>query len=59
MDTISKIRCLQTELNNEALDIPKFRREVNSSNMRWLLRNVKVRNPKLGVKIIGWIKEIM
>mgnify|MGYP001273387232 CR=1 FL=1 len=59
MDTISKIRSLQTELNNEDLDIPKFRREVNSSNMRWLLRNVKVRNPKRAIRIIEKIKELI
>ena len=58
LDTISKIKSLQTELNNEDLDIPKFRREVNSSNMRWLLRNVKVNNPKRATRIINKIKEI-
>jgi hypothetical protein len=59
LDTISKIRCLQTCLNNVDLDIPKLRREVNTSNMRWLLRNVKVRNPKSAVRIITLIKEII
>ena len=44
MDTISKIRSLQTELNNEELDIPKMRRNVTVGNMRWLLRNVKINN---------------
>ena len=59
MDTISRIRSLQTELNNEDLDIPKFRREVNSSNMRWLLRNVKIQNPKRAIRIIEKIKELI
>ena len=58
LDTISKIKSLQTELNNEDLDIPKFRREVNRSNLRWLLRNVKVNNPKRATRIIEKIKEI-
>ena len=59
MDTISKMRSLQTELNNEDLNIPKMRREVNEANMRWLLRNVKVNNPIRAVKIINLIKEII
>jgi hypothetical protein len=59
MDTISKIRSLQTELNNEDLDIPKMRREVNNSNMRWLLRNVTVNNPIRAKRIIRLIKEII
>ena len=59
MDTISKIRSLQTELNNEDLDIPKMRREVNNSNMRWLLRNVTVKNPIRSKRIIRLIKEII
>lgn len=59
MDTISKIRSLQTELNNEDLDIPKMRREVNVSNMRWLLRNVKVKNPIRAVVIIEKIKPLL
>jgi hypothetical protein len=59
MDTISKIRSLQTELNNEDLDIPKMRREVNVSNMRWLLRNVKVKNPVRAIRIIGKIKPLL
>ena len=58
LDTISKIKSLQTELNNEDLDIPKFRRDVNRSNLRWLLRNVKVNNPKRATRIIEKIKEI-
>ena len=59
MDTISKIRSLQTELNNEDLDIPKMRREVNVSNMRWLLRNVKVKNPIRSIRIIEKIKPLL
>tara|TARA_R110001599_G_scaffold67327_1_gene190357 strand:+ start:208 stop:393 length:186 start_codon:yes stop_codon:yes gene_type:complete len=58
MDTISKIRSLQTQLNNESLDIPKMRREVNNENMRWLLRNVSFNNPDRATKIIKLIKEI-
>tara|TARA_Y100000590_G_scaffold157316_1_gene180768 strand:+ start:1611 stop:1850 length:240 start_codon:yes stop_codon:yes gene_type:complete len=59
MDTISKIRSLQTELNNEDLDVPKMRREVNQSNMRWLLRNVSIKNPLRAKRIIKLIKEII
>ena len=59
MDTISKMRSLQTELNNEDLNIPKMRREVNEANMRWLLRNVKVNNPDRAERIINLIKEII
>ena len=58
MDTISKIRSLQTELNNEDLDIPQMRREVNELNMRWLLRNVSIKNPLRAKRIIKLIKEI-
>ena len=59
MDTISKIRSLQTELNNEDLDIPKMRREVNEVNMRWLLRNVSIKNTWRAKRIIKLIKEII
>jgi hypothetical protein len=58
MDTISKMRSLQTELNSMGLDIPRIRREVNEANMNWLLRNVKINNPIRAVKIINLIKEI-
>jgi len=37
------------ELLNE-MDVPSFRKELTNSNVRWLLRNVRVRNsdhPKL------------
>ena len=59
MDTISKIRSLQTELNNEDLDVPRMRREVNDLNMRWLLRNVTIKNPIRSKRIIKLIKEII
>ena len=59
MDTISKIRSLQTELNNEDLDVPQMRREVNEANMRWLLRNVTIKNPIRSTRIIKLIKEII
>lgn len=59
MDTISKIRSLQTELNNEDLDVPQMRREVNETNMRWLLRNVTIKNPVRSKRIIKLIKEII
>ena len=44
VDRISKIRTLQTLLNDTTLDIPLMRREVNQINMRWILRNVLVNN---------------
>tara|TARA_B110000495_G_scaffold133044_1_gene116275 strand:+ start:170 stop:418 length:249 start_codon:yes stop_codon:yes gene_type:complete len=59
VDQISRIRTLQTHLNSEWLDIPKKRREVNNNNMRWLIRNVKINNPKRAPKIINLIKELV
>lgn len=56
MDTISKIRSLQTDLNNPALDIPLRRREINNVNLRWLLRNVTIKNPVRAVTIMSKIK---
>ena len=52
MDTISKIRNLQTKLNNEDLNIPKMRREITTSNLRWLLRNINVLNNGVDVENI-------
>tara|TARA_R110000824_G_scaffold3750_6_gene17869 strand:- start:1726 stop:1896 length:171 start_codon:yes stop_codon:yes gene_type:complete len=36
------------ELNKalDTMDIPPFRKELTTSNVRWLLRNVRVRNSK-------------
>lgn len=56
MDTISKIRSLQTDLNNPALDIPLRRREINNVNLRWLLRNITIKNPVRAVTIMPKIK---
>ena len=56
MDTISKIRSLQTDLNNPALDIPLGRREINNVNLRWLLRNITIKNPVRAVTIMPKIK---
>ena len=56
MDTISKIRSLQTDLNNPALDIPLGRREINNENLRWLVRNVTIKNPVRAITIMPKIK---
>ena len=61
VDRISKIRTLQTFLNDTTLDIPLMRRKVSELNMRWILRNVKVNNSEhINLnKIIKLIKEII
>ena len=61
VDRISKIRTLQTFLNDTTLDIPLMRRKVTELNMRWILRNVKVNNSEhINLnKIIKLIKEII
>ena len=61
VDRISKIRTLQTLLNDTTLDIPLMRRLVTTSNVRWILRNVKVNNSEhINLnKIIKLIKEII
>ena len=61
VDRISKIRTLQTLLNDTTLDIPLMRREVNQINMRWILRNVLVNNDQhINIsRIIKLIKEII
>ena len=62
MDTISRIRSLQTKLNDEDLNIPKMRREVTNSNLKWLLRNINVLNnsveaENIKIKIKQLLKE--
>ena len=61
VDRISKIRTLQTLLNDTTLDIPLMRREVNQINMRWILRNILVNNDQhINIsKIIKLIKEVI
>ena len=61
VDRISKIRTLQTFLNDTTLDIPLMRRKVTELNMRWILRNVKVNNSEhINLnKIIKLIKEVI
>ena len=61
VDRISKIRNLQTHLNDTTLDIPLMRRKVTELNMRWILRNVKVNNSEhINLnKIIKLIKEVI
>ena len=61
VDRITKIRTLQTFLNDTTLDIPLMRREVNQINMRWILRNVLVNNDQhINIsKIIKLIKEVI
>ena len=61
VDRITKIRTLQTLLNDTTLDIPLMRREVNQINMRWILRNVLVNNDQhINIsRIIKLIKEII
>ena len=44
VDRISKIRTLQTLLNDTTLDIPLMRRLVTTENVRWILRNILVNN---------------
>ena len=61
VDRISKIRNLQTHLNDITLNIPLMRRKVTELNMRWILRNIKVNNSEhINLnKIIKLIKEII
>ena len=61
VDRISKIRNLQTHLNDITLDIPLMRRKVTELNMRWILRNIKVNNSEhINLnKIIKLIKEVI
>ena len=61
VDRITKIRTLQTLLNDTTLDIPLMRREVNQINMRWILRNILVNNDQhINIsRIIKLIKEII
>jgi hypothetical protein len=61
VDRISKIRTLQTLLNDTTLDIPLMRRLVTTENVRWILRNVLVNNAEhINInKIIKLSKEII
>ena len=61
VDRISKIRTLQTFLNDTTLDIPLMRRLVTTENVRWILRNVLVNNSEhVNInKIIKLIKEVI
>jgi len=61
VDRISKIRTLQTLLNDTTLDIPLMRRLVTTENVRWILRNVLVNNDQhINInKIIKLSKEII
>ena len=61
MDRISKIRPLQTMLADITLEIPEMRREASETNMRWILRNIKIKNSEHihTVHIIKLIKEII
>ena len=60
-DRISKIRTLQTLLNDTTLDIPLMRRLVTTENVRWILRNVLVNNSEhINInKIIKLAKEVI
>ena len=60
VDRISKIRTLQTLLNDTTLDIPLMRREVTTQNSHWILRNIKINNAEhINInKIIKLIKEL-
>ena len=60
VDRISKIRTLQTLLNDTTLDIPLMRRLVTTVNCHWILRNVLVNNAEhINVnRIIKLIKEV-
>ena len=61
VDRISKIRNLQTLLNDITLDIPLMRRAVNMINLRWILRNILVNNSEhINInKIIKLTKEVI
>ena len=61
VDRISKIRTLQTFLNDTTLDIPLMRRLVTMENLRWILRNVLVNNAEhVNVnRIIKLTKEVI
>ena len=61
VDRISKIRTLQTFLNDTTLDIPLMRRLVTTQNAHWILRNVLVNNSEhVNVnRIIKLIKEVI
>jgi len=61
VDRISKIRTLQTLLNDTTLDIPLMRRLATTVNCHWILRNVLVNNAEhVNVKrIIKLIKEVI
>ena len=61
VDRISKIRALQTFLNDTTLDIPLMRRAISELNLRWILRNIKVNNSEhINLnKIIKLIKEVI
>ena len=61
MDRISKIRTLQTLLNDTTLDIPLMRRVLTTPNAHWILRNVLVNNAEhVNVnRIIKLIKEVI
>ena len=61
MDRISKIRTLQTFLNDTTLDIPLMRRLVTMENLRWILRNVLVNNAEhVNInRIIKLTKEVI
>ena len=61
VDRISKIRTLQTHLNDTTLDIPLMRRAISELNLRWILRNIKVNNSEhINLnKIIKLTKEVI
>ena len=61
VDRISKIRTLQTFLNDTTLDIPLMRRAISELNLRWILRNIKVNNSEhINLnKIIKLTKEVI
>ena len=61
VDRISKIRTLQTLLNDTTLDIPLMRRAISELNLRWILRNVLVNNSEhINInKIIKLAKEVI
>ncbi len=61
VDRISKIRTLQTFLNDTTLDIPLMRRAISELNLRWILRNIKVNNSEhINInKIIKLTKEVI
>ena len=43
------------------MDLPAMRREINESNLRWMMRNIRVRNgnhPRIK-EVLGELKRLL